>query len=271
MNRFNTLRLKHTQRPGNVLVGCLVALGIFLVLIIAGAIYVAMTWRTYAADWTVGGITKALESSPIEETERTEIIAHIDTLMTRFKAKEVTLKQLGNVVETLTTSPLMTAALVMGADEYYITRSDLSDEEKAQGRIDIARFSYGIFNESIHPSIIQDVLEPIATSTPDDNDIVLNMQFDSKGRTTNALRSADEVSSDDLRLLIANAKEQADIVGVTQTPQPIDLSNEMAIAIANALEEDPMEWLPAGTVLPEPGSETQPSENTDIPDPDDEP
>lgn len=271
MNRFNTLSLNSSKRSGNILVGCLVALGIFLVIVITGVIYVAMTWRTYAADWTVGGITKALESSPIDETERVEIIAHIDTLMTRFKNKKVTLNELGNVIEKLSVSPVMTAAIVMGADEYYIANSDLSDEEKVQGRIDLARFSYGLFDESIDPKVIQDVLAPIETNTPDDNDIVLNIQIDSTGRTTNALRSADEVSADDLRLLIANAKEQADLAGVAQNPQPIDLSNEVAIAIANALGDDPMDWLPAGTVLPEPVTDTEPQENTDIPVPDDEP
>jgi hypothetical protein len=68
----------------------------------------------------------------------------------------------------------------------------------------------------------------------------LNLTIDSSnGRTITALRSADEVSSDELRELIAIAKAKADEAEITQTPDPIDLSDEIAKAIGIALGEIP--------------------------------
>jgi len=63
------------------------------------------------------------------------------------------------------------------------------------------------------------------------------MKLDENGRTITALRSADEVSDEDLRTLIATAKAKADEVGITETPEQIDLSDEIGRAIGVALGE----------------------------------
>lgn len=254
-----------TKARGNVLAGCLIALGVALVLAIIATIFVATSWRGWVSDGIRQGITAALEEAPVSEAERLEIVAHIDTLMTRFDQKEIGFSELGRVVEELAESPLTMAAMMMSANGLYIENSELPEEEKEQARIELARFSLGLFDESIDSSVIQDVLDPITTNTPDDNDIVLNVTIESTGNTTRALRSADEVTTEDIRLLVANAKAQADEAGVTLTPEPIDLSNEVAIAIANALGEDPSLWLPAGVEVP---SRTQDTDDADEPEAD---
>lgn len=254
-----------TKARGNVLAGCLIALGVALVLAIIATIFVATSWRGWVSDWISQGITAVLEEAPVSEAERLEIVAHIDTLMTRFDQKEIGFSELGRVVEELAESPLTMAAMMMSANGLYIENSELPEEEKEQARIELARFSLGLFDESIDSSVIQDVLDPITTNTPDDNDIVLNVTIESTGNTTRALRSADEVTIEDIRLLVANAKAQADEAGVTLTPEPIDLSNEVAIAIANALGEDPSLWLPAGVEVP---SRTQDTDDADEPEAD---
>ena len=264
-----------TKARGNVLAGCLIALGVALVLAIIATIFVATSWRGWVSDGIRQGITAALEEAPVSEAERLEIVAHIDTLMTRFDQKEIGFSELGRVVEELAESPLTMAAMMMSANGLYIENSELPEEEKEQARIELARFSLGLFDESIESSVIQDVLDPITTNTPDDNDIVLNVTIESTGNTTRALRSADEVTTEDVRLLVANAKAQADEAGVTLTPEPIDLSNEVAIAIANALGEDPSLWLPAGVEVPsrtqdtdDDADEPEADPSSDVPDDD---
>ena len=116
------------------------------------------------------------------------------------------------------------------------------------------------------------MIAPIETNTPDENDIVLNFQVSSDGQKTNALRSADEVSIEDLRLLIANAKAKADEAGVVAVPEKIDLSNEIAIAIADALNDDASNWLPAGVEAPVKEPKDEPNaDSPDTPDTPDQP
>ncbi len=271
MHRSLRLHTSNHHSKGNILVGCLVALGIAAVIAIVGTVFVINSWRGWVSGMTTSGLTAVLEEAPIEESERLEIVTHIETLMTRFEEKEVTIDELGHVVENLLGSPLLPAGIVMGADSLYIAQSEMDDAEKAQARIELARFSKGIFDETIDPNAIQDVIAPIETNTPDENDIVLNFQVSSDGQTTNALRSADEVSIEDLRLLIANAKAKADEAGVAAVPEKIDLSNEVAIAIADALNDDPSNWLPAGVEAPVKKPKEPKADSPDTPDTPDQP
>jgi len=244
---------KTTARRGNMLFGCLAVLGLIVVIGIIALVWVANSWR----GWMAGGIeqtlTAVLTEAEMEEGERIEIMAHVETLMDRFRAEDVTLEELGRVVERLAESPLVPAALVMAFDELYVNGSELPEEEKAQARIELARLAQGLYEETIEPTAVQEVLEPISTTTPDHNDIDLDIDFGEEGKRIEALRSADEVSLEDLRTVIAAAKAKADEAGVSETPIEIDLSDEVAVAIANALGEDPSLWLPPGAdVITEP-------------------
>lgn len=236
-------RHRTNTRPANVLVGCLVAIAIVVILAIIAVIYVAMTWRGYMSGWAKQGVVAVLVESRIEQDEQDEIMVHIDTLMTRFENKEVTFKQLSSVIEELTESSVPAAAMVISIDRIYLAESALEDSEKAQGRIELARFGQGLFDKTIPEDSLHDVLKPVTTTTPDNNDIRLNLTLGNNNQQITALRSADEVSDDELRELIATAKAKADEAGITETPSPIDLSDEIGTAIANALEEDPNEWI----------------------------
>jgi hypothetical protein len=245
--RFST---NSFNRKGNILAGCLIALGIAVVLAIVATIFVMNSWRGWVSGGITQGLTAVLEETPIDVAERTDILAHIENLMVRFENKEVSLEDLALVIEELSESPLVPTALVMSADSIYILNSDLDEEQKAQAHNELARFAQGLYEESIDPARFHEVLGPIQTSTPDDNDIVLNIQYGANGQMTNALRSADEVTTEELLEVIELARLAADEAEVTQTPRDVDLSNEVGLAIANALGEDPMLWLPEGTELP---------------------
>ncbi len=224
-------------RRGNLLVGCGVVLLVLILLIGTGTFFVASNWRGWAASGITSGFDAALTEAQIDPIEHAEIMVHVDGLMQRFEDKDITFKQLGTVAETLAKSPVIPSAMVMAIDTLYIAESDLEETEKIQGRIDLARFTQGLFDESIQPNTFNEVLKPVTTHNPDDNDIRLNLKIDPNGQTITALRSADEVSADELRELIAVAKAKADEAGIAETPEPIDLSDEIAKAIGIALGE----------------------------------
>ncbi len=232
---------KYKARRGNLLIGCGVVILIFILLAGIGTYFVMSNWR----GWTASGSTKLIDTmlteAQIDPEEHAEIMVHIEDLMTRFENKEVTLNDLESVIQELADSPLIPSAMVMGIDKLYINDSDLEDIEKVQGRIELARYTQGLFDKSIESETLNIVLDSVMTNTPDDNDIVLNLNVSPNSRTITALRSADEVSAEDLQALIASAKALADEAGITDAPATIDLSDEIAKAIGIALGDIPDE------------------------------
>lgn len=247
------------HRRGNILVGCGVVLVVLGIIAAIGVVWVVNSWR----GWTASGITEMsreiLQQSQIDQAEQQEMMTHVEDLMTRFENGDITLGQLGEVADRLTQSPLMAAALLAFADSEYISGSDLSDDEKAQARLTLARYTQGIKNDAIDQESLQRVLEPVSTATPDDNDFILSINFDANGNSNErALRSSDEVSGEDLREMLTRAKTYADEAGVDGSPEPLDPSDELAIVIAQALGED--------RALPAPADD-----DSDEPEPDQEP
>ena len=232
---FNQTR--YQSRKGNLLVGCGVVLLIFIILIGVGTYFVMTNVRGWTADASTNAIDQMLTKAQIDPAEHAEVMVHVESLMTRFEDGDIEWQQLGQVVEQLAKSPVIPSAMVISIDRLYIDESDLEDTEKTQARIDLARFTQGLFDESIDPDSLNDVLAPVTTHTPDENDIVLNLRIDENGRTITALKSADKVTADDLRELASIAKTKADEAGITETPAPIDLSDEVAKAIGTALGE----------------------------------
>lgn len=255
---FSTNRLKRNRR-GNLLVGCLTALGIFLIVVIIATVFVIRMWRGWAAGWMESGIETALVEMKIDDAEQAEIMGHVSTLMTRFKDKEIGFEELALIAESIAESPLLGAAIVGGVDAMYFKESGLSEEEKAEGRVQLARYAQGLREKSIDPDTLDSVLKSVSTSTPDSNDIQINVPE----KLNIILRSADEVSDDDLREVIAQAKAKSDEAGIGEVPEEIDISDTLGVAIANALGEDPSDWVP-GYELPAPAVDTEPVEENEV-------
>lgn len=265
------LNFSRTQR-GNLLVGCLSVLAVVIVLAIIATVFVVRSYRGWVAKGIEKTVNAAMVEMKIDDDEQSEISGHVQTLMGKYTAKEISNGQLGLVFEKLVESPLVAAGMLGGIDRLYITESDLSDEEKAAARVQLRRYANGLFDETIDPDSVETVLASVTTKNPDDNDIVIQHQFGGTGTSTYALRSADEVSMEDLQAMIAAAQAKADEAGVEANPAEVDLSDTLGIAIAQALNEDPQEWVP-GYVPEEPAALPEPQADTPAEEPqaDDEP
>ncbi len=244
-----------------MLVGCLTVLGIALIVVIIATVFVIRMWRGWAAGWMESGIETALVEMKIDDAEQGEIMAHVNTLMTQFKDKEIGFEELVLVVESIAESPLLGSAIIGGVDAMYFKDSGLSEEEKAEGRLQLARYAQGLREKSIDPDTLESVLDSVSTATPDGDDIQINVPE----KLNITLRSADEVSDDDLREVIAQAKAKADEAAIHEIPEEVDISDALGIAIANALGDDPADWVP-GYLPPPPEVETQPVDPNETPD-----
>lgn len=257
MNTLTTLRPKSIRKNGNILVGCLVALGIAIVLAIIATVFVMNSWRGWASSGLKQGITAVLDETKIQQVEKDEIYAHIDMLMTKFVDKDISLEDLGNVTIAIVEGPLLPAGIVAASYEGYIADSELEDEVKADAKNQLGRVAHGIYTEAISIDDLEDILDPIKSPTGSGNSGVQvqagNQHFE--------LKDPDDVTIEELAELIENARAAADAAEVVETPPTIDLSNEVGIAIANALGEDPSLWLPEGVEVP-----AQPDAQPDVQD-----
>lgn len=247
-------RYHHNNRHGNLLVGCLAVIGLIVVLGIIATVFVMRSYRGWIATGIEKGVDTTLVELEIDDSEQEQIKGHVTTLLEKYKTKQIDNKQFFGVFEKLVNSPLVAAAMVGAIDKLYIDESGLSDDEKALAAVQLRRYAMGLSQKDISANTLESVLASVSTDSPDDNDIRLQYQAGPGGTTEYALRSQDEVSDDDLRELIAQATAEADKAGIEPNPHEIDLSDTIGVAMANALGEDPADWVP-GYELPAPPAE----------------
>lgn len=238
-----------SSRRGNMLIGCLTVMGIVLVVLIVGTVFVVRSYRGWIAKGVREASSAALVEMQLDDQEQAEVMGHVQVLLDKYTAKDIDNAQFFGVFEKLVESPLVAAAMVGGIDRLYFGQSGLSDEEKAGARVQLRRYANGLFEKDISPDSVETVLASVSTTTPDDNDIRIQYQTGPSGTTEYALRSADEVSDEDLRELIRAAGAKADEAGVEANPGEIDISDTVGIAIAEALGEDPEAWVPGAERL----------------------
>lgn len=246
-------RYQHRSRSGNLLVGCLAVLAVVIVLGIIATVFVMRSYRGWVATGIEKGVDATLVELEIDDSEQEQIRGHVATLLEKYKTKQIDNVQFFGVFEKLVDSPLVAAAMVGVIDKLYIDDSGLSEDEKALAAVQLRRYSMGLSQKDISANTLESVLASVSTDTPDDNDIRMQYQAGPSGTTEYALRSQDEVSDDDLRELIAQAMAEADKAGVEANPAEIDLSDTIGVAMANALGEDPADWVP-GYELPAPSA-----------------
>ncbi len=214
-------------RDGKVLIGCLVVLVLLIVLIVGGVVYVAMSWKGWAADIGQNVATELIEDSDLPDEEKTQVIAQINELAAGFKSGDISFEEMGQIFEKLAESPLLPAAIVYEAhEEYFVEASDLSDEELEQSKVALARLAQGVFDESISPATLQDVFEPIESAGGAGRGVHIDHpQFKLH------LKPPEDCTDEELRQVIANAVAAADEAGVPAQPPSIDVSDEIQKAI----------------------------------------
>ena len=227
---------KHTNRRGGVMAGCLIALGVVVVLVVIGAVIVAMNWRGWAANVTEQGFAQIIDQAELSQADADAMKAEVATLMQDFKDKKVSLEDLARVLEETAESPVLPAASIMFVERAYITESDLSDEEKAEGSKQLSRFMRGLFDKSISKTKLDDVTEPI------------HYQHGSGGKQPIAinannlnieLKNPEDVTTEELNTFLANCKAAADDAGVPPDRYEVDMAAEFSAAIDRALGRAP--------------------------------
>lgn len=225
---------KNTHRRGGVLAGCLIALAIVGVLVVGVGIYAAMSWRTWASDLVDTVVEKGIEQSSLPDSEKQEVLAVVNSFTGEFEAGDVSVEDFFKVLEELGQSPVMPAMIVMGIEESYIADSELTDEEKADGSKQLSRFVRGVAEGTISQTKIDDVTEPIHAPMDATDKVAIHT-----GNINVELKNPKNVTADELRTFLANAKAEADAAEIPDEKVEIDWSDELQLAIDRALGRAP--------------------------------
>ena len=109
-------------------------------------------------------------------------------------------------------------------EKKYFDSSELSDEEKETGRMILRRCVRGLFDGELTEDDADAVLSHIGTKDPEGN-----WEF------------RDDVTDDELREFLAEAKKRADNAGVAETVEEIDPSDEIKRIVDSVLNRESAE------------------------------
>lgn len=234
-------RSNRTHREGKVLVGCLIALGVAILLAITGTVLLVMNWSKLVGWGFEKGADSLVAQLPIDETEKGEVMTELSGLMTLYKDKDINFEQLAARLESVIDSPAVQAGLISNAAGMYINSSPLSDEEKAGGVNELRRLASGILNGSIDPNGLRDLLEPLRGDGTSSETITLGIHINGTGKDEYKILKPSAVTKEQITQVIDAARAQADEAGVEATPAVIDLSDEIRNAIENSSSGEGLE------------------------------
>lgn len=192
------------------LIGCLIAAGITILLIIAVGIWVARSFRGWAADFGSQAINRGIDDSDLAPQEKMEVKEQVSRVDKAFRDGRISMQQAGVIIQKVMQSPLMPTLVVGAVDKHYFQQSGLSEDEKSQGRLTLKRFARGVIDKKIDDQGIDKVMSHVA---------------DRNSNGSWQLRP--RVSDEELRAALAAAKADADDAGVAAQPENIDPSDEL--------------------------------------------
>ncbi len=208
------------SRRGGFLQGCLIVLAILLVLAIGVGVFVAMSWRGWAATGMSAVATEVINESDLPESEKPEVIAVFDEVTEAFRAKNITLEELASIFENPEDMPVLSMGMVMQFEGAYVNASGLSDEEKADASLTLNRVSQGLVSKQLSFDDATDILSPVTTTDADGD---------------HQLLMPNQTTDEQIREVITNAKTAVDEAGIPEERVEVDLSEELRKHIEDTL------------------------------------
>ncbi|MBB73105.1 MAG: hypothetical protein CMJ75_01185 [Planctomycetaceae bacterium] len=204
----------------NLMIGCGCLAAVAIPITLAGTIWAVFNWRFMLAQTGTLVIKTAIRELQIPPDQRQRINQRIDQLAQQYTDGDLSGEQLGQIVENITTGPLLPAGSALVVERQYLDDSGLDATEKEAARQAIQRFAYGSLNESIPADTFSEVLDTISdTDGPE-------------GQRT----FRQSLSDDELRGFIAAAVEAADAAGVPTEVPDVNFADEFDKAVDEALD-----------------------------------
>jgi hypothetical protein len=226
--------------------GCLIAFVVVVILAVIAGVLIWQNWKSMAASVGVAAVQQMMDASGLPAEEKAEVMEQVNRVGTALREGDLTMEQLGRIMEQIVESPLVPSLLVGAVEEKYLNDSGLTEEEKTDARATLRRFIQGAMQEQISDEEVDAVMVHIADRQPDGN-----------------WKLRDSVTDDQLRAFLADAKAKADEVGIPEDVEEVDPSDELRKIIDTALAA-PGDAAPA-MEMEAPAMEVEPADSVDAP------
>ncbi len=200
--------------------GCLIAVVVVVLIIVGAGIFVAKNFKSWAAEGITAAMSMMIEESDLPEVERSEIIEILNQVKEEYLAGDITIEELGHILEAMTSCPAIAMGIVIQFEASYVAISSLSDGEKNEATLALNRFAQGLTNGLIGWEEIEDIIAPIS-------------ETDAEGKQT--LKDPGSVTDGEIREALAAVKRAADNAGISEELVEVDISESFRTTIEEAL------------------------------------
>ena len=208
------------KNHAGIATGCLVAVIAVILIFVAIGVYVANNYQSWLAHGIAAGMHALIETTDLPQHEKSEITEIIDQIKNDYLKGEISIAELGLILESMSSSPVIPIGLVTQFEESYVVPSGLNSDEKAAANLDLNRLARGISSDQIGWEMVEEILAPISDQGEDGNQ---------------HLRTPAEVSDGDIRQVLAAVQETADDAEISREKIEVDISDEFKKSVEIAL------------------------------------
>ncbi len=162
------------------------------------------------ADTVRDELVVAIEDSDLSDEEKTEVIEQVNRVNSAFKAGDLSFEDVERVGNELEDSPLVAYFAMRTVEAAYLENSGLSDEEKVDGRRTIQRLARGVVEKTISQSDLEEISDGVTEMGPNGEQ-----------------KMKESISDEELRTLLADAKQLADEREIPDEEFVVDLAGEV--------------------------------------------
>jgi hypothetical protein len=212
--------VKGLETQSGIATALLVGLIAFCLILVAVGVYAVNNYNVWIAHGITAGMNAVINNSAIPEQEKAEVTQVISQLKDGYLAEEITMAELGLVLEAIAACPALPIGLVVQFKRSYVEPSGLNRDEKMAARLHLNRLARGLTDGRIDWSVIEQILDPISDPGADGNQ---------------KLRSPDLVSDTEILEVLVTAREIADEAGISEEMIEVDISDEFKKSVDEAL------------------------------------
>jgi len=219
-SKFHQSQWGSIMRREGLASGCLIAIIVTLAVLIGAGIYIASNFKHWAAEGVTVAMALVIQESALPDDEQSEIIGILHQLKEDFQNDDITLEELGLILEAIPNCPALSIGMMIQFEASYVIPSTLSDEEKIEANLTLNRFAQGLSGGTISWEEAHEVSEPLT-------------EIDAEGKQT--LKEPGEITEDEIRQMLVAAKQASDTAGIPGAKIEIDTSDEFQKAIEEAI------------------------------------
>ncbi len=212
--------VKGLKSQSGIATALLVGLIAIVLIFVAVGVYAAKNYKVWIADGITAGMNALINGSDIPEEEKADVIRIISQLKEDYLAQEISIAELGLVLEAIGTCPALPIGLVVQFEQSYVVPSGLSAEEKMAAGLHLNRLARGLSDGRIDWSVSEQLLAPISDPGEDGK---------------RHLRSPGLVSDHEILGVLVTAKNFADEAEISEEMIEIDISDEFLKSLEGAL------------------------------------